>query len=119
MFDLAGSPKLRVLWRHYCVGLDALIFVFDSADHDRALEARQELHHMLEYPELVGTPLIVLGNKCDLRGAVSVDELADVLQLGEIRDREVACYSVSAVTSKNLDLVLRWLVTRILRKSQY
>ncbi len=41
-------------------------------------------------------PLLVLGNKNDIEGHLTETELIDRLGLKEIRDRLVACYSISA-----------------------
>jgi signal recognition particle receptor subunit beta len=39
IWDVGGQEKIRPLWRHYCRGTDALIFVVDSNDRDRLEEA--------------------------------------------------------------------------------
>lgn len=117
MWDVGGSDKVRLLWRHYCEDIDGYVFVVDVKDLDRISEARDELHSFLRYPPTAGTPLLVLGNKCDL-GGLSLGDLTDRLQLGGIRDREVACYLVSAVEGINLDLVVRWLVARIVNRNR-
>ncbi|WJX45934.1 phosphatidylinositol 3-kinase [Trifolium repens] len=38
---------IRPLWRHYFHNTQGIIFVFDSNDKDRVVEARDELHRML------------------------------------------------------------------------
>jgi len=53
--------------------------------------------------------LLVLGNKNDLQGALGEEELVKVMELGKIKDRKVACYSVSAKDSVNIDVTLKWL----------
>lgn len=48
---LADCPfpfiQIRPLWRHYFQNTQGLIFVVDSNDRDRVVEARDELHRML------------------------------------------------------------------------
>ena len=45
--------QIRPLWRHYFQNTQGLIFVVDSNDRDRVVEARDELHRMLnEVPSL-------------------------------------------------------------------
>jgi hypothetical protein len=39
--------QIRPLWRHYFQNTQGLIFVVDSNDRDRIVEARDELHRML------------------------------------------------------------------------
>ena len=47
-FVLALIPiQIRPLWRHYFQNTQGLIFVVDSNDRDRVVEARDELHRML------------------------------------------------------------------------
>jgi GTPase SAR1 family protein len=41
------KPQIRPLWRHYFQNTQGLIFVVDSNDRDRVVEARDELHRML------------------------------------------------------------------------
>ena len=41
--------------------------------------AKEELHILLEKPAMEGIPLLVLGNKSDLSGHLTVDELIDAL----------------------------------------
>ena len=67
---------------------------------------------MLDKPVLDGIPLLVLGNKSDLPGKLSVDELIDALDLKAVSRREVSCYGISAKEETNLDAVLQWLIKR-------
>ena len=55
--------------------------VVDAADHDGLDSGRQELHELLQKPSLARTPLLVLGNKNDLPGALSTTELIERLDL--------------------------------------
>lgn len=54
-------------------------FVVDAADHDKLDAARTELKSLLEKPQLANIPVLVLGNKNDLPGALNVEQLIDVL----------------------------------------
>ncbi|RWW22727.1 hypothetical protein GW17_00013057, partial [Ensete ventricosum] len=47
VWDVGGQDKIRPLWRHYFQNTQGLIFVVDSNDRDRVVEARDELHRML------------------------------------------------------------------------
>ena len=50
--------QIRPLWRHYFQNTQGLIFVVDSNDRDRVVEARDELHRMLN--EVVACPVVIL-----------------------------------------------------------
>ncbi|KAJ4398129.1 hypothetical protein N0V91_010417 [Didymella pomorum] len=111
-WDLGGQPRFRSMWERYCRGVNAIVFIVDSADKDALPVAREELKLLLEKPALEGIPLLVLGNKSDLSGKLSVDELIDALDLKEVSHREVSCYGISAKEETNLDAVLQWLIAR-------
>ena len=69
------------MWERYCRGVQAIVYVVDAADHDGLDSGRQELHELLQKPSLAHTPLLVLGNKNDLPGALSTTELIERLEL--------------------------------------
>ncbi|KAA8573378.1 hypothetical protein EYC84_003857 [Monilinia fructicola] len=111
-WDLGGQPRFRSMWERYCRGVNAIVFIVDSADPDALPIAKDELHLLLEKPVLQGIPLLVLGNKSDLENKLSVDELIERLDLKSVGNREVSCYGISAKEETNLDAVLQWLVAR-------
>ncbi len=84
----------------------------DSADRPALPVAREELHMLLNTPGIEGIPLLVLGNKSDLPGKLSVDELIEELELKTVSKRELSCYGISAKEETNLDAVLKWLISR-------
>ena len=63
------------------------MFVIDSVDLSSLEEARQQLHELLEWPSLEGIPLLVLGNKNDLEGALTEEEIIEELSLRKIANR--------------------------------
>lgn len=69
------------MWERYCRGVQAIVFVIDAADTDILDEARSELQSLLQKPSLKEVPLLVLGNKNDIAGALSTGELIDRLNL--------------------------------------
>jgi len=111
-WDLGGQARFRSMWERYCRDVNAIIFVVDAADRKAIPVAKEELHVLLSKPSLDAIPLLVLGNKSDLRGKMSVDELIEALDLKKIVHREISCYGVSAKEETNLDAVLQWLVAR-------
>jgi ADP-ribosylation factor-like protein 8 len=90
-------------------------YIVDAADRDALPNANEELHSLLSKSSLEGIPLLVLGNKSDLPGKMSVDELIDALDLKSVTHREVSCYGISAKEETNLDAVLEWLIARSTR----
>jgi len=100
------------MWERYCRGVNAIVFIVDSADRDALPVAREELQLLLEKPTLEGIPLLVLGNKSDLPDKLSVDQLIEALNLKAVSHREVSCYGISAKEETNLDAVIQWLIAR-------
>lgn len=100
------------MWERYCHGMDAIVFIVDSADQDKFDTARFELHQLLSQPGLTGVPLLVLGNKNDISNHASVKDLIRELELNKTQNRPVSCYSCSMKSRHNLDIVLRWLTER-------
>uniref|UniRef100_A0A6I8PFW1 ARF like GTPase 10 n=1 Tax=Ornithorhynchus anatinus TaxID=9258 RepID=A0A6I8PFW1_ORNAN len=79
LLEVGGGQNLRFYWKEFLSQADVLVFVVDSADRPRLPCARQELHMLLaEDPDL---PVLVVANKQDKSGALSLDELQRELDL--------------------------------------
>lgn len=89
VWDVGGQDKIRPLWRHYFQNTQGLIFVVDSNDRERIMEAEKELQNMLQEDELRDAVLLIFANKQDLPNAMSAAELTDKLQLNQLRNRHV------------------------------
>eukprot|EP00124_Ichthyophonus_hoferi_P003102 Ihof_evm6s249 gene=Ihof_evmTU6s249 len=88
VWDVGGQDKIRPLWRHYFQNTQGLIFVIDSNDSDRMVEARDELQRMLGEDELRDATLLIFANKQDLPNALSVNDITDKLGLQSLRNRQ-------------------------------
>ncbi|CAH8513458.1 unnamed protein product [Schistosoma margrebowiei] len=77
-------------------------YMVDAADHEKLEASRNELHGLLDKPQLLGIPVLVLGNKKDLPNAFAEHELITALNLGAITDREICCYSISCKEQENI-----------------
>lgn len=110
IWDIGGQPRFRSMWERYCRGVNAIVFVVDSADQAKLDTARNELRNLLDKPQLQGIPVLVLANKNDLSGALSAEKIIDHLQLDQVTTQEVSCYSISAKNQVNIDITLQWLI---------
>ena len=110
IWDIGGQPRFRSMWERDCRGVNEIVFGLDAADQGRLETAKNELHVLLEKPQLSGIPVLVLGNKNDLEGALGAEELIEKLELGSVTTQEVSCYSISAKNRVNLDITLNWLI---------
>ncbi|CAI0467616.1 unnamed protein product [Linum tenue] len=109
--------KIRPLWRHYFQNTQGLIFVVDSNDRDRVVEARDELHRMLNEDELRDAVLLVFANKQDLPNAMNAAEITDKLGLHSLRQRHWYIQSTCATSGEGLYEGLDWLSNNIASKA--
>ncbi|KAG5520903.1 hypothetical protein RHGRI_033460 [Rhododendron griersonianum] len=109
--------QIRPLWRHYFQNTQGLIFVVDSNDRDRVVEARDELHRMLNEDELRDAVLLVFANKQDLPNAMNAAEITDKLGLHSLRQRHWYIQSTCATSGEGLYEGLDWLSNNIANKA--
>ncbi|KAL8089228.1 hypothetical protein AgCh_038857 [Apium graveolens] len=117
VWDVGGQDKIRPLWRHYFQNTQGLIFVVDSNDRDRVVEARDELHRMLNEDELRDAVLLVFANKQDLPNAMNAAEITDKLGLHSLRQRHWYIQSTCATSGEGLYEGLDWLSNNIANKA--
>jgi len=113
VWDVGGQDKIRPLWRHYFQNTQGIIFVDDSNDRDRIVEAREELQRMLNEDELRDAILLVFANKQDLPNAMNAAEITDKLGLHSLRQRAWYIQSTCATSGDGLYEGLEWLATTL------
>lgn len=69
------------------------MYVIDAADQEGLEQAKQEFHELLAKPSLASIPVLLLGNKNDLPGALSVEDLIDRLDLKVGTKADSTCFS--------------------------
>ncbi|KYO47523.1 hyaluronidase PH-20 isoform C [Alligator mississippiensis] len=110
VWDIGGQPRFRSMWERYCRGVNAVVYMVDAADLEKVEASKNELHNLIDKPQLHGIPVLVLGNKRDLPGALDEKQLIEKLNLSAIQDREICCYSISCKEKDNIDITLQWLI---------
>ncbi|KAK4875850.1 hypothetical protein RN001_012272 [Aquatica leii] len=110
VWDIGGQPRFRSMWERYCRGVNAIVYMVDAADPEKIEASRNELHNLLDKPQLAGIPVLVLGNKRDLPHALDENGLIERMNLSAIQDREICCYSISCKEKDNIDITLQWLI---------
>lgn len=118
VWDVGGQDKIRPLWRHYFQNTQGIIFVVDSNDRDRIVEAREELQRMLNEDELRDAILLVFANKQDLPNAMNAAEITDKLGLHSLRQRAWYIQSTCATSGDGLYEGLEWLATTLRKSGQ-
>ncbi|XP_063685843.1 ADP-ribosylation factor 4-like [Bolinopsis microptera] len=109
VWDVGGQDKIRPLWRHYYTNTQGIIFVVDSNDKERLIEAREELERMTQEDELRDAILLVFANKQDLPSACSVADVADALGLQGMKNRQWHTQATCATSGDGLYEGLDWL----------
>uniref|UniRef100_A0A8D0GP74 ADP-ribosylation factor-like protein 11 n=1 Tax=Sphenodon punctatus TaxID=8508 RepID=A0A8D0GP74_SPHPU len=106
IWDVGGQEQLRASWNHYLEDTDALIFVLDSTDETRLPEALAELEKVLNNVNMIRVPVLLLANKQELLGALSLQELQKRLNVKWLSDRSWELQGCSALTGEGTKEVL-------------
>jgi len=89
VWDLGGQDKIRILWQHYFSNCDGIIFVVDSNDPERIDLAKEELYKLVSNEDLnSAASILVLANKQDIAGAMTIPEITDQLSLPTLRGKK-------------------------------
>ncbi|KAH8113223.1 ADP-ribosylation factor Arf1 [Phellopilus nigrolimitatus] len=116
VWDVGGQDKIRPLWRHYFQNTQGIIFVVDSNDRERVVEAREELQRMLNEDELRDALLLVFANKQDLPNAMNAAEITDKLGLHGLKQRTWYIQAACATSGDGLYEGLEWLSVNIKKR---
>lgn len=96
------------------VNIQSLIFVVDSTNRDKGIEARDELQTMLNNAELREVALLVFANNQNLTNSMQNEELKDKLGLngsrGPPRPNKIMSYSTSDTDNLLLNKGLDWFI---------
>ncbi|KAI8913438.1 ADP-ribosylation factor family-domain-containing protein [Gorgonomyces haynaldii] len=113
IWDVGGQKSIRSYWRNYFEQTDGLIWVIDAADPHRLKECRDELYTLLKEERLAGCSVLIFANKQDLPSALSLDEIADQLDLRSKTTHHWHIEACSAVSGQNLLQGMNWIVKDI------
>ncbi|KAM9395679.1 small COPII coat GTPase SAR1A isoform 1-T1 [Salvelinus alpinus] len=80
-FDLGGHTQARRIWKNYLPAINGIVYMVDSADHERLQEAKIELDALLTDDTISNVPVLILGNKIDRPEAISEDALRGMFGL--------------------------------------
>jgi len=111
-WDVGGRDKIRPLWRHYFQGTDAIIFTVHSGRDcftEFAEDVREEISKLMAEDELRDAVLLVWANFQDLPDAIPPNEIAERLQLHQLRNRHWWIQGTVATTGEGLRESLGWL----------
>ena len=78
VWRVGGHDKVRSLWRHFYQGTNGLIFVVNSNDRNKVVDAQEELNKLIE-DEMRDAVVLALDNTCTSSTAArSSQDLTDV-----------------------------------------
>lgn len=110
LWDIGGQTQLRATWKDYLEGIDLLVYVLDSTDEARLPEAVAELQEVLEDPNMIGIPFLVLANKQEAPEALPLLEIRNRLGLERFHDHCWELRACSALTGEGLQEALQSLL---------
>ena len=115
VWDVGGQTSLRSYWRNYYEATDGIVWVIDSADRFRLEDTRRELTNLLGQEKLAGASLLIMANKQDLPGSLSLETIRETLEFDQIASghRHVKLQGCSAVTGDGLLDGLDWVIKDI------
>jgi len=83
--DIGGGKNMRNYWKDLFCEAHGVIFMVDSTDPQRFEEARSMLFESVQHSMLENKPLLVMMNKRDLPEAVAEQEVAQALNLDQLK----------------------------------
>lgn len=110
VWDIGGQETIRAYWRNYFEETDGLVWVVDAADRGRLQVCAQQLKQVLMEERLMGASVLILANKQDLKGALSSEEIARLLDLSNLGSRHWEIRPCSAVTGHGVSEGMEWLM---------
>eukprot|EP00340_Litonotus_pictus_P002334 CAMPEP_0170515446 /NCGR_PEP_ID=MMETSP0209-20121228/1879_1 /TAXON_ID=665100 ORGANISM="Litonotus pictus, Strain P1" /NCGR_SAMPLE_ID=MMETSP0209 /ASSEMBLY_ACC=CAM_ASM_000301 /LENGTH=125 /DNA_ID=CAMNT_0010799941 /DNA_START=201 /DNA_END=578 /DNA_ORIENTATION=- len=111
-FDLGGHESARKIWKDYFPAVDGILFLVDSSDQDRFIEAKKELLEVCSTPQLDKMPIAILGNKIDKNGAVQEYELRQALEIDSLKSkntRPLELFMCSVTKKAGYNVALEWM----------
>ena len=120
LWDIGGQQSIRAFWRNYFERTDGIVWVVDSSSPERLDLCRQELLSVLQEQRMLSASLLILANKQDVPGAVSIETLKESLCWDKLLLRsncEMLC--CSALDGTNMAEGLDWLVEDISRRAGF
>lgn len=124
VYDLGGNDKIREIWSNYYGEVYGSIFVWDTNRHtDEDIEfVKNMLTGILNNPDMIGKPMLILLNKKDLNNGLTEYDFCDKINLHQLASESgshlkvLNCHALHGI-GKNLDPIIKegleWLLDEI------
>ncbi|MHA1983388.1 MAG: ADP-ribosylation factor-like protein [Candidatus Hodarchaeales archaeon] len=114
--DVGGARAFQIsLWQSILdEQIRGVIYIIDSSDFERYDELQIAFSLVLEDPDIMGIPILILANKLDQvdNASTVTARLTLALKLIEAKidypDREISLIPISLKTGLNIDQVVEW-----------
>ena len=115
--DVGGARAFQIsLWQSILdEQVSGVIYVINSAAYDRYEEQQVAFSLVLEDPDIMGLPILILANKLDQVDDINtvIARLTLALQLIEAKidqpDREISLIPISLKTGLGIEQVIEWI----------
>jgi len=120
-WDLGGQEELQSLWDKYYAESHGIIFVIDSSDSERLNESWIAFDKILDSETLHGVPLLVVCNKQDVEGCLTIPDIKTVFHesAAKLGHRDCTVMAVSALNGTNIQESIGWITQCIKRNSAH
>ncbi len=120
IWDLAGQPAFKVIRRVYIGGAKAALVVYDITRPETLEDAMKWCEEIWKYcGQQRRIPIILLGNKIDLRGKLPHDKLVTREEgLRVARSLGIPFFETSAKTGENIDAAFEHLGKTLLQSPE-
>ncbi|KAH3743897.1 ARF/SAR family small GTPase [Pelomyxa schiedti] len=110
--DFGGTNLARSMWHYYYDDTGVFIWVADAHDRGRIRESRDALQEALRNTALRNALVLVLANKNDLPDSLSKSELADMLEMHNVKNKWTI-QPTSAITGMGFAEGLDWVCSNL------
>ena len=118
IWDVGGQDKMRVLWKHYFPSVDAFCFIVDSNNRDNIEDSAKEMKEIIEDEATKNKPILIIANKQDLDTSLPPDEVSEIMDVKQIKEREYKVIGTSSKTGEGIPEVLDWLFLVLAKKKK-
>uniref|UniRef100_A0A8C8WMR3 ADP-ribosylation factor-like protein 8B n=2 Tax=Felidae TaxID=9681 RepID=A0A8C8WMR3_PANLE len=80
IWDIGGQPRFRSMWERYCRGVNAIVYMIDAADREKIEASRNELHNLLDKPQLQGIPISHFSGLFNIQSLEEAEASPEVIQ---------------------------------------